>query len=145
MSFLVPTNNEAEVTENETEEGTTNKPVYVCRASVNSVVVSGQLRPDTKVCVVSLYGKVSEHKQYDILKSIENSARLSWVHKSKYTLLLQGAVTSGEKVLRTFVARRPADSHNKEGKEKQSQYERQFLTKIFIENYYKPCKINPNL
>lgn len=91
--------------------------MYVCRAKVNSVFVSGQLRPDKpEVCVVSLYGTVSEYKQFDVLKSIENSARLSWVHKSKYTLISQGAVTCGENTLRTFVARRPANSHNKEGK-----------------------------
>lgn len=76
------------------------------------------MRPDKNdVCVVSLYGKVSEYKQFDVLRTIENSARLSWVHKSKYILLSQGAVTSGENVLRTFVARRPANSHNKEGKD----------------------------
>lgn len=114
--FAEPNDNEAEVTDNETEDGAASKPVYVCRAKVNSVVVSGQLRPDKHVCVVSLYGKVSEYKQFDILRSIENSARLSWVHKSKYILLSQGSVTSGENVLRAFVARRPANSHNKEGK-----------------------------
>lgn len=83
---------------------------------MTSTFVSGQLRSDKNVCVVSLYGQVSEYKQYDILMSIENSARLSWAHKSKYTLLSQGAVTSGENILRTFIARRSANSHNKEGK-----------------------------
>lgn len=119
MSYLFlaePNDNEAEETENETEDGTSNKPVYVCRAKVNSVFVSGQLRPDKHVCVASLYGNVSQYKQFDILRSIENSAKLSWVQKSKYILLPQGAVTSGENLLRTFVARRSANSHNKEGK-----------------------------
>lgn len=97
--------------------------------------VSGQLRPDKNECVVSLYGKVSEYKQFDILRSIENSARLSWVHKSKYILLSQGAVTSGENVLRTFVARRSANSHNKEGKENNLKILLKRLIPFFLLSY----------
>lgn len=112
----VPKSNEAEISENETgENGLTKRPVYVCRAKINSVWVSGQLRPTKNVCVVSLYGKVIDYKEFDVLISIEDSAKLSWVHKDKYTLIPQGAVTNGENVLRSFVARRTANSHDKEG------------------------------
>ncbi|XP_056648619.1 protein unzipped [Diorhabda sublineata] len=111
-----PKNNEAELSENETgEDDLTKRPVYVCRAKINSVWVSGQLRPTKNVCVVSLYGKVTDYKEFDVLISIEDSAKLSWVHKDKYTLISQGAVTNGENVLRSFVARRAANSHDKEG------------------------------
>lgn len=114
--FLEQKSNEAEVSENETGgNGLVPEPVYVCRAKFNSVWVSGQLRPNKHVCVVSLYQKVTEYKQFDVLVSIEGSARLSWVHKDKYTLISQGAVTSGENILRSFVARRAANSHNKTG------------------------------
>ncbi|KAJ8918184.1 hypothetical protein NQ315_014050 [Exocentrus adspersus] len=99
----------------ETSLNTINKPVYVCRAKINSVWVSGQLRPMKYVCVVSLYRKVSEYKQFEILMSIEGSSRLSWIHKNKYTLISQGAVTSGDNILKTYIARRSANSHNREG------------------------------
>ncbi|CAG9831397.1 unnamed protein product [Diabrotica balteata] len=111
-----PKSNEAEVSENETGgNGLVQKPVYVCRAKINSVWISGQIRPNRNVCVVALYKKVSDYKEFDVLVSIEGSARLSWIHKNKYTLISQGAVTSGENALKSFVARREANSHNKEG------------------------------
>lgn len=87
----------------------------MCRAKINSVWVPGQLRPQKSVCVVSLYKKVSEYKQFEVLVSIESSSRLSWVHKDKYTLTAQGAVTSGDNVLKTYIARRSANSHNMDG------------------------------
>lgn len=71
--------------------------------------------PNKHVCVAALYGSVSEYKHFELLVSIENSARLSWVNKDKYSLISQGAVTTGENLPRTFVARRTANSHNKEG------------------------------
>lgn len=89
--------------------------------------------------MVSLYGKVSEHKQFDILRSIENSARLSWVRKNKYILLSQGAVTSGEIVLRTFVARRSTNSHDKKGKDREVKTTI-IVNKNFLFNY-KPLNL----
>lgn len=89
------------------------EPVYICRAKVTSIWVTGQLRPKNHVCVVSLYKKVEEYKQFEILINIDHGARLSWVGKNKYTNIPQGAVTSGENVLRTFVSRKPTDSEKK--------------------------------
>ncbi|XP_060516606.1 protein unzipped [Cylas formicarius] len=91
------------------------EPVYVCRATVTSIWVSGQLRPKNHVCVVSLYRKVQEYKHFEVLVNVEDSGRLSWVGKNKYTNLPAGAVTSGENILRTFVSRKPVNSNNKTG------------------------------
>jgi hypothetical protein len=66
-----------------------------------------------------MYKKVSPHSTFEVLINIEDSARLSWVYKDKYTTSSpQGAVTSGEGregTTRTFVARRKTKSHNKPG------------------------------
>lgn len=111
QSFEEPRDNE--LGEEDTLVETVHKPVYVCRAKINSIWVPGQLRPNKPVCIVSLYKKVSEYSQFEILVSIEGSSRLSWAHKNKYTLIAQGAVTSGE--TKSYIARRSANSHNKDG------------------------------
>nr|CAI5841632.1 unnamed protein product [Callosobruchus analis] len=90
-----------------------NKPVYVCRAR-ESVWVAGQLRPKNQVCVVSVYKKVREHEQFDILVNTEGSARLNWKLKSKIDLIPQGSVASGVEP-KNFIARKDTSSHNKEG------------------------------
>ncbi|XP_018572054.1 protein unzipped [Anoplophora glabripennis] len=115
QSFEEPRENELEEESQDILVHTVDKPVYVCRARINSVWVSGQLRPKKSACVVSLYKKVSEYNQFEVLVSIEKSSRLSWVYKNKYTLISEGAVTSGENILKTYIARRSANSHNKDG------------------------------
>lgn len=87
-------------------------PVYICRATVTGVWVTGQLRPQNHVCIVSLYKKVEEYHQFEVLVNIDNSARLSWKGKNKYTNIPQGAVTTGES--RILVARKPLET-NKAG------------------------------
>ncbi|XP_050302082.1 protein unzipped [Anthonomus grandis grandis] len=84
------------------------EPIYICRAKLTGIWVTGQLRPNKRACVATLYRKVESFKQFEVLYNIDHSARLSWVSKDKYTNIPQGAITSGENVLRTFVGRKPS-------------------------------------
>ncbi|CAH0556536.1 unnamed protein product [Brassicogethes aeneus] len=96
------------------DESVSTKPVYICRAKANGIWVTGQLRLDKNVCIVSHYNHVNEEKNFEILINIENSARLSWVYRDKYTLNPQGAVCSDEQHT-LFIARRKAKVHGKGG------------------------------
>lgn len=89
-------------------------PVYVCRAKVAAIWVPGQYRKDKikHVCIVSLYKKVSEEKNFEILINKEKRSRISWLQKSKYTIIPQGSVQGSESL---YVARRPVKYHKKEG------------------------------
>ncbi|KAJ8935068.1 hypothetical protein NQ318_009265, partial [Aromia moschata] len=112
------TREESEREDSESQQnGIIPRPVYICRAKLNSVWIPGQLRPKKHVCVVSLYKKVTPYKQFELLINIEGSSRLSWVNKDKYTLIPPGAVTSGsgDNTHKTFIARRKAKSSNRDG------------------------------
>ncbi|KAL3282742.1 hypothetical protein HHI36_005911 [Cryptolaemus montrouzieri] len=87
-------------------------PIYVCRAKVAAIWVPGQFRKTNKVCIVSLYKRVSEERNFEVLINQEKRARLSWKPKSKYILTPQGSIEGGDKV---YIARRPVEYHHKEG------------------------------
>ncbi|KAF5300306.1 hypothetical protein FQA39_LY11163 [Lamprigera yunnana] len=91
------------------------EPVYICRAKQSGIWVSGQLRPSNPKCITSLRGSVEQFDRFEVLMNTEGAANLTWVSRSKYTLNPQGAVTGGDEPFRTFIARRKANSHNKEG------------------------------
>lgn len=83
------------------------KPVYVCRARLATSWVAGHLRPSDKMCLVSSYGKVHETDDYQILINIENTAKLKWVVRNKYTEDIPGTVIGGEEPWRNYVGRKP--------------------------------------
>lgn len=100
---------------NSASDNAPGEPVYVCRAKQNGIWVAGQLRPNQPKCIVSLHGIVHQYERYEILINIEGAARLSWVYRDRFTLNPQGAVTGGDEPFRNFIARRNANSHNREG------------------------------
>lgn len=69
-------------------------------------MVAGQVRPSKSECVVSLHEKVHSFERYDLLINKEDSARLSWVSRSKFNLDPPGAVTGGNVPFLNFIARR---------------------------------------
>lgn len=101
--------------ENSAIGGISSEPVYICRAKQSGIWVSGQLRPNNPKCITSLRGSVEQFDRYEVLINTEGAANLTWVSRDKYTLDPQGAVTGGDEPFRTFIARRKANSHHKEG------------------------------
>lgn len=94
----------------EDNEGVSNsvarQHLYVCRAKINGILVAGQVRPSKSECVVSLHEKVHSFGRYELLINKEDSARLSWVSRSKFNLDPPGAVTGGNVPFLNFIARR---------------------------------------
>lgn len=77
------------------------KPVFVCRALLNGIYVSGGQVEGEKRCVVSLLGIVHSYERYDLLQNVDQAARITWMHWDKYVQPLDGGIATGE----TYVAR----------------------------------------
>lgn len=77
------------------EEG--NYPLYVCRAVVDGVIVTGHTQKhDTRtVCIVSMHTDVRTHPTFDVLLNKGDAAKLTWKHWNKYiAVLYTGAVSA---------------------------------------------------
>lgn len=91
-------------------DAVTRKPVLVCRARQNGVLVPGQLIVERGACQVSLHGAVASFAKYEVLENIERAARLTWVRWDRWSPSLPaGAVSASQD---TFIARRLAARPN---------------------------------
>lgn len=71
-------------------------PIYVCRATVDGIAVTGhtQKRDSRIVCIVSMH-TTHTHHVFDVLLNKGNGGKLSWKPWSKYTAVIPtGAVSA---------------------------------------------------
>lgn len=62
-------------------------PIYVCRAVIEGVVVTGHtLKRDSRiVCIVSFHTEVRTHHAFEVLLNKGDAAKLTWIPWSKFS------------------------------------------------------------
>lgn len=76
---------------------TENYIMYVCRATVDGIIVPGHTikRDQRIVCIVSLHMDVRTHHTFDVLLNKHNGARIEWKKWNKYVPTIpKGAVSA---------------------------------------------------
>lgn len=74
-----------------------NYPIYVCRAVIEGVIVTGhtQKHDPRTVCVVSMHTDVRTHHQFDVLLNKGSGGKLTWKPWSKFSATIPtGAVSA---------------------------------------------------
>lgn len=72
-------------------------PIYVCRAVIEGVVVTGHtLKRDSRtVCIVSMHTEVHTHHAFEVLLNKGDAAKLTWTPWSKFSAVIPvGAVSA---------------------------------------------------
>lgn len=72
-------------------------PLYVCRAVIDGVVVTGHtLKRDSRtVCIVSMHTEVRTHHAFEVLLNKGDAAKLTWTPWSKFSAgIPSGAVSA---------------------------------------------------
>lgn len=65
-------------------------PIYVCRAVIEGVVVTGHtLKRDSRtVCIVSMHSEVHTHHAFEVLVNKGDAAKLTWTPWSKFSAVI---------------------------------------------------------
>lgn len=72
-------------------------PIYVCRAKLDAVIVSGHTeKHDSRtVCVVSMHSNVRTHHNFDVLINKDDGAKLTWKLVNQFNSSIpNGAISS---------------------------------------------------
>lgn len=86
------------------------RPLYVCRAMHSrGIWVAGVQKDKERYCTVTLHGSVESYDKYELLENVDGAARITWVHRKKYSQAVVGAVY----VDKMLVARYKANNEDK--------------------------------
>ncbi|XP_014479333.1 PREDICTED: protein unzipped [Dinoponera quadriceps] len=92
---IAPNSGEDESFVNQAENsGKKMRPLFVCRAMHSSSVwVAGTQKENERRCTVTLHGTVQSYvDKYELLENIDGAARIMWLHWTKFSQPLVGAV-----------------------------------------------------
>lgn len=70
--------------------------IYVCRTRVNGNWVPGAITEGTRACIVSVIDRVFAQSQYEVLRNVEQAARLVWKDWEWSSEIPDGAVLVGD-------------------------------------------------